>query len=428
MKILTFSPYIYVDGKQYSKNVTGFGYMAAFTAESLSALGHEVGVYTHSYFTSEKKTDSFFFVSHSKRDIIRAFFNINNIKRCYKYSRVARKNPNKLKKRLKTIYYFISIGHLEKTIKKHKPDIAHIQSIGEGTIPFMVSCINQGIPFVITLHGLVLKMGASYHHINLEKLLIESATNKSISISTVSEGVKRDAVNIYDTDGSTITSVANGNRVLVPKYDARKLKERLGIPNEDKVILCVGTLGERKNQRMVIQFVKMAKERGIDNITAVFVGADSTNGELQNYTSDIGILEKVKFMGVIPHMDLGDYYNISDITILLSYGEGFPGSLIESALFGKPIVCFSDLSGSEEFDDTNSVKIQVHNLEDVYAGVIKALNNNWDYELIKERAKIFSLENMAKNYIELFERVIEQRCELTEGELYIIWKDSFENS
>lgn len=124
-------------------------------------------------------------------------------------------------------------------------------------------------------------------------------------------------------------------------------REKFGIPEKDSIVLCVSRIDPRKGQEYLIQAMKDVVEKHPDT-TCVFIGNGSltkkmigrTNRleELQMLADQLGLTDKVKFLGKVGQEDLLAAYEECDMFVLPSINEGFGLVLSEAMCFGKPLI------------------------------------------------------------------------------------------
>ena len=103
-------------------------------------------------------------------------------------------------------------------------------------------------------------------------------------------------------------------------------------------LLFIGSLEKRKGLEYLIQALKKPILQSKINKLRI-VGDGILMGELKKLTVDIGLENKVDFVGYVSDSkDLIKYYKTSDIFILPSFEEGFPRVLYESMINGLVII------------------------------------------------------------------------------------------
>ncbi len=70
-------------------------------------------------------------------------------------------------------------------------------------------------------------------------------------------------------------------------------------------------------------------------------------GAFRSLARDIGVADRVRFVGRVAQADLARYFSAADISVLASQREGWPNVLLESMACGTPVVA-SDVGGVPE--------------------------------------------------------------------------------
>jgi glycosyltransferase involved in cell wall biosynthesis len=68
------------------------------------------------------------------------------------------------------------------------------------------------------------------------------------------------------------------------------------------------------------------------------VGEDTLHGEIQRMTAELGLSERVKFLGFLPQRQLRSIVEAADLMILSSHHEAGPLAMLEAAVVGIPTV------------------------------------------------------------------------------------------
>lgn len=122
------------------------------------------------------------------------------------------------------------------------------------------------------------------------------------------------------------------------REDMRRL---LGIPQEHKVILNLGRLGNEKNLNEVVKLFASALERK-PNLTLLIVGDGPARENLEKQARELGISEHVIFTGMVDPDDVQNYYQLGDVFVSASTSETQGLTYIEAAANGLPLVCRRD--------------------------------------------------------------------------------------
>ena len=84
------------------------------------------------------------------------------------------------------------------------------------------------------------------------------------------------------------------------------------------------------------------------------IGEEGTR--LQKLASDLGLGDRVKFLGFVNHENIPDYLSICDIFIRPSRSEGFGNSFIEAMAARLPVIA-TPVGGIPDFIDDNETGV-----------------------------------------------------------------------
>jgi phosphatidylinositol alpha-1,6-mannosyltransferase len=124
--------------------------------------------------------------------------------------------------------------------------------------------------------------------------------------------------------------------------DGLALRTELGLTGK-QVILTVGRLDGRqryKGNDRVIRIIPDLVARGHD-IIYVVAGDGDDRARLEALAIEIGVAERVKFLGPIPPKMLVDAYRMADLFVMPSTGEGFGIAFLEAMATGTPALGLS---------------------------------------------------------------------------------------
>jgi glycosyltransferase involved in cell wall biosynthesis len=113
--------------------------------------------------------------------------------------------------------------------------------------------------------------------------------------------------------------------------DRADLRARLGLAGT--VWLAVGNLVELKGVH-----ITLAALARVPDVTLMIAGRGPEEMRLRQLADRLGVGSRVRYLGVIPHAQLADYYNAADAMVLASSREGMPNVVLESLACGTPVV------------------------------------------------------------------------------------------
>jgi len=185
--------------------------------------------------------------------------------------------------------------------------------------------------------------------------------------------------------------------------DSSDINEKLG--NERK-ILFVGNLHLNKGVHFLIKSFALVKSK-IDDVKLVIVGDGPLKHYLINLTKRLNLEKDIIFTGFVSDEELPKYYASCDIFASASVLEGFGLIFLEAMALGKPIVAFN-LTSIPEVVGNAGILIDEINHERFANVIIELLKNDELYkeksELALNRAKLFSWEKIAEQFIKINEQ------------------------
>lgn len=123
--------------------------------------------------------------------------------------------------------------------------------------------------------------------------------------------------------------------------DARALRAGLGISAEQKVLISVCRLAKEKNLDEVLDMMAAADR---PDTVLVLVGDGPYRAELEARAQSLGIMDQVRFTGVVAPAEVQRWYRIADVFVSASLSETQGLTFIEALACGLPLLCHRDES------------------------------------------------------------------------------------
>ena len=176
---------------------------------------------------------------------------------------------------------------------------------------------------------------------------IENVANVLTDIVTVnSRRVWDDVLRGERVRPDRIRLTYNGVPVEHATLTPRQLRERLPIPADARVIMCVANLFQYKGHRDLLHAFARVKETCTEPCVLVLVGRDSGElAPLQALAAELHLTDYVIFTG--QRSDARELVSACDIAVLASHQEGFSNSILEAMAAGRPHVV-TDVGGNAE--------------------------------------------------------------------------------
>lgn len=210
---------------------------------------------------------------------------------------------------------------------------------------------DHGIPFVITFHALGrvrrLHQGSAdtfpEARIDIEEKLVAQADR----LIAECPQDRDDLINLYGADEGRIEVVPCGVDIAELGFGDGQARQRLGLNENEFVILQLGRLVPRKGIDNVIRGVAELRRRHGIKSTLLIVGGESDRpdprltpeiGRLQCIASDEGVADSVVFTGRRMRAELRDFYCACDVFVTTPWYEPFGITPLEAMACGRPVI------------------------------------------------------------------------------------------
>lgn len=208
------------------------------------------------------------------------------------------------------------------------------------------------------------------------RMQVAEAIRSLDAVVTVSRAIG-DAADAIARPKRPITVVPNGAdaEVFLPR-DPVEARRRLGIPEGGPVVSYVGKLVPRKGVDTLIESmgVLAARESGAPHL--VMAGIGPMRESLEQRARELGVADRITWLGKVPHDDVGWVMSTGDVFILPSLSEGLPTVVCEAMACGLPVVATA-VDGTPEIVDepATGLLVQPHDIDGIAAALSRLLDN-----------------------------------------------------
>lgn len=201
-----------------------------------------------------------------------------------------------------------------------RPDIIHSHLYYGAVFSFF----QFGVPHVYTHHNIKLNASAFFYR------LLDLRTTAYVGICQACETL------LSSVTKRKVVRIENGvdKTRVIPKQVCNT-----GLPLK---LICVGTLSVQKNHQLLLN--ALSKLPDLDILLTV-AGEGAKTQELKDLTRELGIEEKVNFVG--NSNNIKQLLHDSDLFVMSSAWEGLPIAQIEATLTGLPVLV-TDVGGCSE--------------------------------------------------------------------------------
>jgi glycosyltransferase involved in cell wall biosynthesis len=176
------------------------------------------------------------------------------------------------------------------------------------------------------------------------------------------------------------------------------------MPVSQILLLSVGNLVPLKGHDIVIRALTHIPEAGL-----LVAGEGPERARLLALARRLGVSERVRLVGLVPHTELAALYSAADLLILASQREGWPNVLLESMACGTPVVA-SNVGGVAEFvtDPVAGQLLDQRSPEGIAKAVRQALASRADRTQVRAFAQRFEWNEVITQQVALYEEVIDE--------------------
>lgn len=195
-----------------------------------------------------------------------------------------------------------------------------------------------------------------------------------------------------------------------PREKDKKLFKELQLPEDAKVILCVGRVRAEKNISMLIDAFAGVRS---DDLYLVIAGDGPQRIEFEEKVKKLYINKKVHFTGY--RHDIERFYSIADVFVLPSKYEGFGHVYLEAMASGVPCIALKSdypeiIVASEEIirDGQTGYCIDPYSTEDLTEKIEEIISNDeLRYRMGRESRQICEKKYLWEKHVEALIKVVE---------------------
>lgn len=305
-----------------------------------------------------------------------------------------------------------AVGTLLRQARRQRPDILHAHwLLPNGFVGAIVSRI-LGIPLVVSVPGsdaLIAKQNALFRNMarfvfNQADLLTANSVALRDSLVEIGADLAKFDMIIYGTDPNALRPDATG---------VAELRTRLKIPDEDVVLLTVGRMVVKKGFDVLLRALASSELKN-RHITTVLVGQGDEWLTWQRLGTELGLADRLRWVGNVPIDEIGIYYNLADGLVMTSMSkpaDGLNVCVLDAMSCGKPVVGSNVAGNPLAIVDRETGLIVEEQDAEALASTLVRFVDDADLRTRMGKASRARIENefgwphLAQRYIEHFRRL-----------------------
>ena len=263
---------------------------------------------------------------------------------------------------------------IQKLYQKEKYDIVHVHTPVASFVTRLALKNEKNLKIVYTCHGFHFYKGGS--PINwllfypLEKIAAKW-TDTLVTINSedyeIAKGFTlRNNGQVFKMHGVGIEK----EKYVIENFDKSEYRKKLGLNDDDFVILVLAELNKNKNHIQLIKAMNLLKDK-YPNIKAIFAGTGPLEDDIKKQIKENELEDKISLLGW--RNDVKELINSSDLVGLFSKREGLGKCLLEAMICGKCVIATNtrgpreliqqDINGFMfEIDDIKTTSTSIENI------------------------------------------------------------------
>ncbi len=315
------------------------------------------------------------------------------------------KNSSKLDERVKLVNLSSpnarkSILPLNKYLMERQPEVILSFSYELTAIVLLIRFINS-FEFKVVFRNInsisrVMELYSNLWQRLVVKPLVIYSLRKVDMVINQCEGMEADLFDYYSKYDVPSVVINNPVKPGLAELSGDVVSSREDVlPDEFFVI--VGRLDYQKAVHKAIEAFSLIKER-LPEVYLLVLGQGVLEGKLKDLALNLGVSDRVRFMGFDPHPEVVMKRAIA--TLLTSEFEGFPNVLVESITLGTPVIAFNCVSGPSEIviDGVNGYLVEQGNVYAFSDKMIELVLTPIDRSEVKKSASRYSIGNIVDQY------------------------------
>jgi len=188
--------------------------------------------------------------------------------------------------------------------------------------------------------------------------------------------------------------------------DRRAVRSALGIGPSEQVLFSAGALIPQKGFDTLLEGLARAHD---GDLRLYIAGSGPERERLEALARRLGLERRARFLGTLPPHDMAPWYQAADLFVFGSWREGCPNVVLEALACGTPVVA-TRVGGTQELvrEGQDGLLFEPRSPDAFAQALVEALSRPWARQAIAQKAASRSWDNVARECLEVFERVLRE--------------------
>jgi glycosyltransferase involved in cell wall biosynthesis len=271
------------------------------------------------------------------------------------------------------------------------------------------------LPLVFTFHTRYVEYS---HYVPLNQAFVKGLIVDGLArymrrcqhIVTPSDSIKQTLAEHGVTE--QVTTIPTGIDLKpFQEADAQAIRQKYNW-GQDKILVSIGRLAKEKNWTTLLSAVAQVMDKH-DDVQLALIGDGPQREELENYAQELGIAERVEFIGLVPFAEVPNYLTAADIFCFASVTETQGLVTMEAMAAGLPVVAVDATGTSDEVEDGKEGLLTDNESTALAQAVHKVLDDEALLARLKQgatkKARYFDMMAQAKKMLAVYEQAIEDK-------------------
>jgi glycosyltransferase involved in cell wall biosynthesis len=275
--------------------------------------------------------------------------------------------------------------------RQHRFDCIDAHYVYPDGLAAVLIARSLGIPVVVTARGTDIHTFTSFTTIRQQIRWTLRHTAAVVAVSDSLAGIMRD----LEPTLKDVHVIGNGiDRQRFFREDRQVARQKLGLNPQDRIVVSVAALKSVKGPDLLVRATSLLRKSFAD-CKVLFVGAGRELSALQQLAKQVDCADICQFVGAVPNEQLRTYFSAADVSCLASRQEGWPNVVLESMACGTPVVATAVGAVPQLLANPELGIIVEPNPESISAGLLRALQQQWDPLATSSYAQRHTWENVA---------------------------------
>jgi len=285
---------------------------------------------------------------------------------------------------LSGLTYFLGVWRALRELKhRHGRFVLHAHCAYPDVVGAALAARLLGLPLVATAHGSDINISGRQRLLRPQIRWALRAARRVIAVSAPLARAVAELADLGPNGIECIPCAGYSPAVFHPRgTDERAaLRRTLDIPDNTRLVLFVGHLVPVKALDVLLRaWARLLQDPSVGaHLRLVLIGEGTERDTLEQQARDLGVADRVAFLGPKPQPLVADWIAAADLLTLPSHAEGSPNVVVEALASGTPVVA-SRVGGIPDLVDhgVNGLLVPAGDAAALADALATALGRGWD--------------------------------------------------